>query len=201
MAKAPTKGLSTLNSMAFGLAVYASQGRLPDTTQDSLPAAGQALLDGVFTRKVPMKGFKVEFHIFLSPFPKLAWRNRCNRLHEYRRRLVQLEADCGPFAVFRVRRPDKGLRLLVKQWECPTWLKAKQQTVVFRNIPTTTTISDTTSSGSTAIPPSLIPKDSLRPNDGAACIADSAGRRYEIRLTSCFRRYGRGLVTFWRSWN
>jgi len=29
--------------MAFGLAVYASQCRLLDTTQDSLPAAGQAL--------------------------------------------------------------------------------------------------------------------------------------------------------------
>ena len=29
-AEAPTKGLSTLNSMAFGLAVYASQRRLPD---------------------------------------------------------------------------------------------------------------------------------------------------------------------------
>jgi len=67
--------------MAFGLAVYASQGRLPGTTQDSLPVAGQALLDGLFTRKVPMKGFKVEYYIFLSPFPKLAWRNRCNRPH------------------------------------------------------------------------------------------------------------------------
>ena len=53
--------------------------RLPDTTQDSLPVAGQALLDGVLTRKVPMKGFKVEFYIFLSPFPKLAWLKRCNR--------------------------------------------------------------------------------------------------------------------------
>ena len=56
--------------MAFGLAVYASQGRLPDTTQDSLPVAGQALLDGVFTRKVPMKGFKVVSYISF-PFPKL----------------------------------------------------------------------------------------------------------------------------------
>ncbi len=70
-AKAPTKGLSTLNSMAFGLAVYASQGRLPDTTQDSLPVAGQALLDGVLTRKVPMKGFKVVNYISFS-FPKLS---------------------------------------------------------------------------------------------------------------------------------
>ena len=66
----PRLGLSTLNSMAFGLAVYASQGRLPDTTQDSLPVAGQALLDGVLTRKVPMKGFKVVNYIS-SPFPKL----------------------------------------------------------------------------------------------------------------------------------
>jgi hypothetical protein len=56
--------------MAFGLAVYASQGRSPDTTQNSLPAAGQALLDGVLTRKVPMKGFR--FAIYISfPFPKL----------------------------------------------------------------------------------------------------------------------------------
>ena len=59
----PRLGLSTLNSMAFGLAVYASQGRSPDTTQDSLPVAGQALLDGVLTRKVPMKGFKVVIYI------------------------------------------------------------------------------------------------------------------------------------------
>ena len=39
--------LSTLRSAGY-----------PTTTQDSLPAAGQALLDGVLTRKVPMKGFR-----------------------------------------------------------------------------------------------------------------------------------------------
>jgi len=69
-AEAPTKGLSTLDSTAFGLAVYASQGRLPDTTQDSLPVAGQALRDGVLTRKVPMKGFQVVIYIS-SPVPRL----------------------------------------------------------------------------------------------------------------------------------
>ena len=63
-------GLSTLNSMAFGLAVYASSRRLPDTTQDSLPVAGQALLGGVLTRKVPMKGFRFVDYISF-PFPKL----------------------------------------------------------------------------------------------------------------------------------
>ena len=41
-----------------------------NTTQDSLPVAGQALLDGLSTRKVPMKGFKVVDYISF-PFPKL----------------------------------------------------------------------------------------------------------------------------------
>ena len=71
----PRLGLSTLNSMAFGLAVYASQRRSPDTTQDSLPVAGQALLDGILTRKVPMKGFKVVDYISFS-FPKLLGANQ-----------------------------------------------------------------------------------------------------------------------------
>ena len=50
----------------------------PTTTQDLLPVAGQALLDEVFTRKVPMKGFKVVVYISF-PSLKLSWRNRCNR--------------------------------------------------------------------------------------------------------------------------
>ena len=45
------------------------------TTQDSLPAAGQALLDGLSTRKVPMKGFRVVDYIS-SPFPKLSLAQR-----------------------------------------------------------------------------------------------------------------------------
>ena len=40
------------------------------TTQDSLPVAGQALPDGLSTRKVPMKGFKAATYISF-PFPKL----------------------------------------------------------------------------------------------------------------------------------
>src|SRR5262249_19500075 len=31
----------------------------PRPTQDSLPAVGQTLLDGLFTRRVPMRGFRV----------------------------------------------------------------------------------------------------------------------------------------------
>jgi hypothetical protein len=69
-AKAPTKGLSKLNSMAFGLAAYASQCASPRPTQHSLPAAGQALLDGLSTRRIPTKGFRFASYIS-SPFPKL----------------------------------------------------------------------------------------------------------------------------------
>jgi hypothetical protein len=42
----------------------------PDPTQDSLPVAGQALLDGNYTRKVSMKGFKGVSYISF-PSPKL----------------------------------------------------------------------------------------------------------------------------------
>ena len=43
MASAPTYSLSGLNHTARTLAVYASQRRLPDATQDSLPAAWPGL--------------------------------------------------------------------------------------------------------------------------------------------------------------
>src|SRR5262245_55889550 len=74
-AKAPARGLSALTSMAFGLAVSASQRGLPRSTQDSLPAAGQALPGGLSTRKVPLKGFWLASYMS-SSLPKLAWRNR-----------------------------------------------------------------------------------------------------------------------------
>ena len=41
-----------------------------NTTQDSLPVAGQALLDGLSTRMVPLKGFRVVDYISSSS-PKL----------------------------------------------------------------------------------------------------------------------------------
>jgi hypothetical protein len=54
--------------------------RYSNPTQDSLPVTGQALLDGLFTRKVPMKGFKVVNYI-LFPFPKLCLAQRsCPRV-------------------------------------------------------------------------------------------------------------------------
>jgi len=55
----PSDSLSTLRGAGY-----------PNPTQDSLPAAGQALPDGLSTRRIPSKGFKVDSYI-LSPFPKL----------------------------------------------------------------------------------------------------------------------------------
>ena len=62
--KAPTiRTISELNSMAFGLAVYASRCQLPFTAQDSLPGDGQALLDGL----VPARFlYKVSNHVIRS---------------------------------------------------------------------------------------------------------------------------------------
>ncbi len=50
----------------------------PRTTEDSLKAAGQALPDGLSTRRTPTKGFRFVFYIS-CPFPKLAWRNPTRR--------------------------------------------------------------------------------------------------------------------------
>ena len=67
-----TNRISGLSHTAFGLAVYASQWKLPATTQDSLPVAGpQALPDGIRTRRVPVKGLDHE-HLLLS---RVSWRN------------------------------------------------------------------------------------------------------------------------------
>ena len=49
-----------------------------NTTQDSLPVAGQALLDGLSTRRVPLKGFKVVDYISF-PLSQTSWRKRCHR--------------------------------------------------------------------------------------------------------------------------
>ena len=68
---------SSIAWLSDSLSTLRSDG-YPDPTQDSLPVAGQALLDGFRTRKVPMKGFKVVSYISFS-FPKLAWRNCINR--------------------------------------------------------------------------------------------------------------------------
>ena len=85
----PSDSLSTLRDANYS-----------NTTQDSLPVAGQDLLDGVLTRKVPMKGFKVVVYIS-SPLPKLAWRKQCYRARrlicrDTRRRWPSWPGDSRP---------------------------------------------------------------------------------------------------------
>ena len=53
-------------------------GGRPPGTQDSLPAAGQALPGGLGTRRVPTRGFRVCPYISSSS-PKLAWRKAALR--------------------------------------------------------------------------------------------------------------------------
>ena len=65
-AKAPTKGLSTLNSMAFELAVYASQGGLPHHHARLASGRWSGATGRALTRKVPSKGFKAaSLHLIL----------------------------------------------------------------------------------------------------------------------------------------
>src|SRR5690606_35659290 len=56
---APTIRVSRLDSTAYALTVYASPTPLPTAAQHSLPAAGQALPDGILTRRAPLLRFKV----------------------------------------------------------------------------------------------------------------------------------------------
>ena len=72
-----------------------------NTTQNSLPVAGQALPDRISTRKVPMKGFKVVDYISF-PFPKLSWRNCIDRT-ELATSLTRLGRDTACTKVCRGR--------------------------------------------------------------------------------------------------
>ena len=51
----------------------------PVATQNSLPAVGQTLPDGLSTRRVPTKGFRGVIVTSLPPFPSFAWRNHLDR--------------------------------------------------------------------------------------------------------------------------
>src|SRR6516164_1801738 len=74
-AKAPTRGLSTLPSMASGLAVYASPDRLPG--RDAKLASSR--WSDATGRALHPQGLNRRFQsacIISSSFSKLAWRNR-----------------------------------------------------------------------------------------------------------------------------
>jgi hypothetical protein len=77
-AKAPMKGLSTLDSMAFGLAVYASPDSLPH--HDARLASGR--WSGATGRAFHPQGSAERFQVsFLHPIlpSQASWRNRCDR--------------------------------------------------------------------------------------------------------------------------
>jgi hypothetical protein len=77
-AKAPTKGLSTLNSMAFGLAVYASQCGLPTPHARLASSRWSDSTGRAFHPQGPDERFQGVYDI-TSSSPKLAWRNRIDR--------------------------------------------------------------------------------------------------------------------------
>ena len=56
-AKAPTIGLSTLNNMAFGLAVYASPGSLPHHDARLASGCWSGSTGWAFTHEIPLRGF------------------------------------------------------------------------------------------------------------------------------------------------
>jgi hypothetical protein len=75
----PLVVLSGLSGTALALAVYASQGGLLHATQDSLPAAGQALPGGIEYPQSSYERFPRCSRYISSSFPKLSWRKDASR--------------------------------------------------------------------------------------------------------------------------
>jgi hypothetical protein len=71
------EAISGLNSTAWVLAVYASQGLLPGPTQDSLPVADQALPGGIAYPQGSCKRFPDGIRYIFPPFPGFAGRYPC----------------------------------------------------------------------------------------------------------------------------
>ena len=69
----PAHSLSTLRSAGY-----------PNTTQDSLPAAGQALPDGIGYPQGPIE----RFLLIASPLPKLSWRTKLSTILHPRRSML-----------------------------------------------------------------------------------------------------------------
>ena len=104
-AKAPTKGLSTLNSMAFGLAVYASQDGLPRHHARLASGRWSGATGRAFHPQGSYERFQICFLTSHPPFPSFAWHNdrdRCasgfsvrRRGHGHRRELETLISRRG----------------------------------------------------------------------------------------------------------
>jgi hypothetical protein len=80
-AKAPCElSISELNSMAFGLAVYASQDGLPRHHARLASGRWSGATGRAFHPQGSNERFQSCFLTSLSPFPSLAWRNPINSL-------------------------------------------------------------------------------------------------------------------------
>ena len=77
-AKAPARGLSTLNSMTSGLAVYASPDRLPGLDAKLASSRWSDATGRALHPQGPNRRFQSAY-IISSSFARLAWRNRCDR--------------------------------------------------------------------------------------------------------------------------
>jgi hypothetical protein len=80
----PFAGASTfhipgLHSMVFGLAVYASPGRLPRPDARLASSRWSDAPGRAFHPQVPTKGFRGVIVTSLPPFPSFAWRNHIDR--------------------------------------------------------------------------------------------------------------------------
>ena len=78
-AKAPTKGLSTPNSMAFGLAVYASQGGLLRSRARLASGCWSSSTGWAFRPQDSNERFQDCFLHLYSPLPSFAWRDGGDR--------------------------------------------------------------------------------------------------------------------------
>jgi hypothetical protein len=74
-AKAPTNGLSKLNSMAFGLTVYASQDGLPRHHARLVPGRWSGATGRAFHPQGSYERFRICFLTSHPPFPSFAWHN------------------------------------------------------------------------------------------------------------------------------
>ena len=74
-AKAPTTSLSELNSMAFGLAVYASQDRLPDHHARLASSCWSDATGRAFHPQGSNERFQSYILTSHPPLPSFAWRN------------------------------------------------------------------------------------------------------------------------------
>jgi hypothetical protein len=83
-AKAPTNGLSKLNSMAFGLTVYASQDGLPRHHARLAPGRWSGATGRAFHPQGSYKRFQRCLLTSHPPFPSFAWHNEIDRRFELR---------------------------------------------------------------------------------------------------------------------